>query len=207
MTVVLASGGMDSTVLLWDLAAQGFQPIPLFVDYGQHCRAHERETLGKVIPPSCQERLQVVSVADVYRHTNSAMIVEKDLWKDEISADDLYLPYRTLLLLAVGATFAQQLGSITLYSGFINSNHAKEVDCSAEFFIRLHSVFGAYDGVRLELPYRNLSKYEVAKRGIELGAPIALTFSCQASSRVPCGACPNCVDRLTALQQLRRDHE
>ena len=46
------------------------------------------------------------------------------------------------------------------------------------------------------------SKFEVAKLGIELGAPIGKTFSCQASPDVPCGACPNCVDRLGALKRL-----
>ena len=43
---------------------------------------------------------------------------------------------------------------------------------------------------------------KVAKLGIELKAPIGATFSCQASPDIPCGACPNCVDRLNALKEL-----
>lgn len=52
------------------------------------------------------------------------------------------------------------------------------------------------------MPFRNFSKYEVAKLGIELQAPVGATFSCQASPDIPCGACPNCVDRLKALREL-----
>jgi 7-cyano-7-deazaguanine synthase len=47
-----------------------------------------------------------------------------------------------------------------------------------------------------------MSKIDVAKIGLSLKVPIDETFSCQAASKVPCGACPNCVDRLNALKAL-----
>lgn len=56
------------------------------------------------------------------------------------------------------------------------------------------------------MPFRYKSKYEVAKLGIELDAPIGTTFSCQASAIIPCGACPNCVDRLEAIRQIEQEH-
>jgi len=207
VTVVMTSGGMDSTVLIWDLVAQGQQPTPLFVNYGQHCHEHELSTLKEVLPPHLKGSLEVVNISDVYRSAKSAMVLERDLWQDDVKADDLYLPYRTLLLLSTAAAFAQACSATSVQSAFINSNHAKEIDCSAEFFGRLEAVFGVYGGVSLLLPYRYLSKYEVARKGLALGAPIASTFSCQASSQVPCGVCPNCVDRLSAFRQLRADHE
>jgi 7-cyano-7-deazaguanine synthase len=130
------------------------------------------------------------------------LIDEPNLWRDEITAEDLYLPYRNLLLLSIGAAYAQARDYSSLYAAFINSNHAKEIDCSAEFFERLSGVLLEYGSVEIKMPFRELSKYEVAKIGIALKAPIAHTFSCQAASRVPCGACPNCVDRLEALRLL-----
>jgi 7-cyano-7-deazaguanine synthase len=56
------------------------------------------------------------------------------------------------------------------------------------------------------MPFRNYSKYDVAKLGIDLNAPIGMTFSCQASSSIPCGACPNCVDRLDALKKIEQEN-
>src|SRR5690606_8791711 len=66
--------------------------------------------------------------------------------------------------------------------------------CSSD--LNLENLLSEYGSVKIEMPFRNLSKFEVAKLGVELGAPIGKTFSCQASPTVPCGACPNCVDRL-----------
>jgi 7-cyano-7-deazaguanine synthase len=70
------------------------------------------------------------------------------------------------------------------------------------FFDQLSLLLRDVGSVRIEMPFRLMSKLEVAKLGIALKAPIAHTFSCQVSADVPCGACPNCVDRLDALREL-----
>jgi 7-cyano-7-deazaguanine synthase len=173
-----------------------------FFLYGQHCADTELETLLEVLPKRDAARTEVINVSDIYRGCKSRLIDEPNLWRDEITAEDLYLPYRNLLLLSIGAAYAQARDYSSLYAAFINSNHAKEIDCSAEFFERLSGVLLEYGSVEIKMPFRELSKYEVAKIGIALKAPIAHTFSCQAASRVPCGACPNCVDRLEALRLL-----
>ena len=200
--VLLASGGMDSTTLAYELAAAGRIFTPLFIDYGQHCRDTERATLSSVLPPTAIQRLAVVRVADVYTGSKSRLIEPADLWTTMISADDLYLPYRSLLLLSVGAAYSQAHGVKDLFAAFINSNHAHEIDCTSEFFRQLASVLSEYGGVRVLLPYRNLTKFEVLLRALELAAPVEATYSCQAASDIPCGACPNCVDRLDAIGRL-----
>ena len=200
--VVLCSGGMDSTVLLHDFHQAGEEVFPLFIDYGQHCANTELRLLRAQLPSDMPASLEVINVSEVYAGSRSALIRQRDLWDEDITADDLYLPYRTLLLLTVGASYAQRVGADRVAAAFINSNHAKEVDCSAEFFARLESVFGTYGGVTVVLPFRLMSKADVARRGISLGVSIASTFSCQASGVVACGACPNCVDRLAALKEV-----
>jgi 7-cyano-7-deazaguanine synthase len=164
----------------------------------------EFETLKQVLPQQSAALVETVRVRDIYKNSRSRLIAAPDLWTEQVSGDDLYLPYRNLLMLTVGAAFAQARGFGRLYSAFINSNHAKEIDCSAEFFERLGDMLSDYGTVSIEMPFRNMSKTEVAAVGLSLGAPIAQTYSCQAATTVPCGACPNCVDRaraLTAIQQ------
>lgn len=200
--LLLASGGMDSTVLAYDLERQGKNIIILFLDYGQHCVEKEYETLKKVIPVSYKPNIRTIRIGDIYKESNSKMIVEANLWTDNIVADDLYLPYRNLLFLSIASAYAQSLGIKNVYSAFINSNHAKEIDCSMEFFTKLDSLLESYGSVKINMPYREMSKTQVAKLGIRLGAPIAITYSCQVNSKNPCGACPNCVDRLNALNSL-----
>jgi len=204
-SVLLASGGLDSTTLAYWLYDNNIHFCPVFIDYGQHCAKTELETLLELLPPGYASKVEIINVSDVYKGSKSRLIEEANLWEDEISYKDMYLPYRSLLLLTVGAAFAQSRGYSFLYSAFINSNHAQEIDCSTEFFDKLTGMLVGYGGVELKMPFRNKSKYEVAKIGISLGASIGYTFSCQASSKIPCGACPNCVDRLEALRLLSKE--
>jgi 7-cyano-7-deazaguanine synthase len=200
--VLLASGGLDSTTMAYWLLSQQIDFVPLFINYGQHCAETEYETLVKVLPASCIEKIEVIDVSDIYKKSKSRFIEPANLWVDEIQADELYIPYRNVLLLTIGASFARTIGFSIVYSAFINSNHAKEIDCSNEFFERMENLLAGYGSVKILMPFRFYSKYEVAKLGIELGAKIGDTFSCQASPQIPCGACPNCVDRLEALKKL-----
>ena len=200
--ILLASGGLDSTTLAYWLRRRGEPFDPLFIDYGQHCAETELATLRRVLPPDDAARVRVVNLADVYRGATSRLIAEADLWRDELTGDDLYLPYRNLLLLACASAHAQARGRSVVYSAFINSNHAKEIDCSATFFDSLGRVLADYGGVRVEMPFRNMSKSDVLGVALEHGVPVGLTYSCQAASAVPCGACPNCVERLAALREL-----
>lgn len=201
-SVLLASGGMDSITLAFWLEKREIPFIPLFIDYGQHCSETEFKTLMETLPKESVKYVRKVDVSSIYQNSKSRLIDEANLWQDDIDYKDMYLPYRSLLLLTVGAAFAQTNGCSKLYSGFINSNHAQELDCSAHFFSKLSEILDGYGGVEIEMPFRNMNKFEVAKIGVSLGARIGRTFSCQASSKIPCGACPNCVDRLEALEKI-----
>ncbi|RIV25119.1 7-cyano-7-deazaguanine synthase [Fibrisoma montanum] len=201
-SILLASGGLDSTTLAYWLRSNEIDFLPVFINYGQHCASTELETLRQVLPGKLAKKIEVIDVSAVYKYSQSLLIREPDLWNDKVDYKRLYLPYRSLLLLTVGASFAQSINCNNVYAAFINSNHAQEIDCSAQFFNSLETVFEDYGGVSIIMPFRYMSKYEVAQLGIELKAPIGKSFSCQASSDIPCGACPNCVDRLEAIQSL-----
>lgn len=204
--VLLSSGGMDSTTLAYWLRKRACRFVPLFIDYGQHCAETEYATLRKVLPAGCVAP-QKVDISAVYRGTKSRLIAEPNLWVDNMKGDPLYLPYRNLLLLSVGAAFAQSHGYSRLYAAFINSNHAKEIDCSAQFFSGLGRILSEYGSVQVKMPFREMSKLQVARLAVKLRVPLATTYSCQAASQVPCGACPNCVDRLQALKQIQKSNE
>ena len=200
--VLLASGGMDSTVLAYDLARKKKKIILLFLDYGQHCSAKELNTLQSAAPPEYRGNIRIIRIGDIYKESRSRMIVEADLWKDDVVSDDLYLPYRNLLFLSIASAYAQSIDAKDVYSAFINSNHAKEIDCSMEFFTKLEGLLQSYGSVKINMPYREMSKTDVARLGIQIGAPIASTYSCQVNSKNPCGACPNCIDRINAINAL-----
>lgn len=203
--LLLASGGMDSTVLAYKLEQEEKNLIILFIDYGQHCKEKEYHTLLDVVPKRYKENIKIIKIGDVYRESKSRMIVEANLWKDNVVAEDLYLPYRNILFISLASAYAQSMGIKNVYTAFINSNHAKEIDCSMEFFTKLENLLYDYGSIKINMPFRNMTKTEVAILGLEVNAPIERTYSCQVNSDTPCGACPNCVDRLIAISNILGD--
>ncbi len=198
--VLLASGGMDSTTVAYQLVRDGVEVIPLFFNYGQHCVETEWGRVNEVLPKEvrCPER---VDISGIFAGSRSRLIDEADLWREQVEDNDLYIPYRTMLFFAAAAARAQTLEIFEVYTGFINSNHAKEIDCTAAFMNKLDGLSEDIGPVRFVSPFRNSSKAEVAAAAVELGVPVGRTYSCQASSCFPCGACPNCVERLHALEE------
>jgi len=196
--VVMVSGGLDSTTVCYLLASEGIDVHPIFFNYGQHCAATEWAKVKEVLPPKALPP-ECLDISGVFKGSTSRMIVEADLWKEAVSDDDLYLPYRTMLFFAVAAARAQTLQILDVYSGFINSNHAKEIDCGTAFMNGLEELSKGVGAVRFHAPFREKTKVDIVQQALDLGVPIGRTFSCQVSSCFPCGACPNCVERLNAL--------
>ncbi|RYC46160.1 7-cyano-7-deazaguanine synthase [Pectobacterium zantedeschiae] len=200
--LLLASGGLDSTTVAYQLAAEGVEVVPIFFDYGQHCVEIEWSRVNEVLPSEMQ-RPERFDISDIFRGSQSRLIREADLWTEDIKDDDLYIPYRTMLFFAAAAARAQIAGILNVYTGFINSNHAKEIDCTAAFMNNLDELTSSIGPVRFHSPFRYSSKADVARVAAELGVPIGRTYSCQASAQFPCGACPNCVERLSALKEAK----
>ena len=198
--ILLASGGLDSTTVAYKLHTMGVQITPLFFDYGQHCVEMEWSTLNEVLPPDLLPA-ERINLSDIFQGSRSRLIFEANLWRDQVTAEDLYIPYRTMLFFAAAAARAQTMGILDVYTGFINSNHAKEIDCTSEFLNKLDGLTQSIGPVRFLSPFRYSTKADVARAAASLGVPIGRTYSCQAASDFPCGACPNCVERLDALAE------
>jgi 7-cyano-7-deazaguanine synthase len=197
--LILSSGGLDSTTVTYWLRERGEAIVPVFFDYGQHCAEKEWTTLQEVLPTSGVEEPRRINISDIFHGSSSRLISEADLWTEAVNPDDLYIPYRTLLFFSAAAAIAQTCGVTEVYSGFIKSNHAKELDCSVAFLNSLGALSERVGPVRFDAPFREKTKREVVEIAKRLNVPIGRTFSCQVFSEVPCGACPNCVDRLEAL--------
>lgn len=199
--MLLCSGGLDSTTLAYWLRERCETILPLFFDYGQHCVEKEWNTVREVLPKHGLKPIVRIDISGIFRGSKSRLICEPDLWTENVEPEDLYIPYRTLLFFSAAAAHAQTQGLTEVFSGFINSNHAKELDCSAAFLNSLDALSNSVGPVRFNMPFREKTKAEVAELAKRLSVPIGKTFSCQILSDVPCGACPNCVDRIDALTE------
>lgn len=205
ISLLLCSGGLDSTTLAYHLVECGEDIQPIFLDYGQHCASTEWDALNKCLPKGIPAPLRF-DIGDIYRMSSSRMVREADPWHEDVKDSDLYLPYRTLLFFSVSASIAQSFDSSTVYAAYINGNHAKELDCTAAFFNGLDEFAENVGSVRFVLPFKSWSKLQVLKEAIRLGVDVGSTFSCQLFGDTPCGACPNCVERLNAIRGFREEH-
>jgi 7-cyano-7-deazaguanine synthase len=201
--VLLCSGGLDSTTLAYWLRERAIGFVPIFFDYGQHCAPKEWDTLKQVLPRDVASAPERIDVSDIFRGSKSRLIIEPDLWTEHVVDSDLYFPYRTLLFFSMGAACAQVRGLSEVYSGFINSSRAKELDCAAAFLNELDALAESVGPVRFRMPFRDWSKAQVVLEAIRLDVAIGSTYSCQLFSDSPCGACPNCVERLNAIELNR----
>ena len=198
--LLLASGGLDSTTLAYWLVSQGYTVQPLFFDYGQHCAEREWSICQKVLHNQTLKP-ERICVSDIYKGSQSRLIVEADIWRDAVYDEDLYIPYRTLLFFSAAAARAQTIGITDIYSAFICTDHVKEVDCATEYLNNLLNLASKVGPAHFRLPFRNFFKKKVAELAKSLNVPIGETFSCQVYSNIPCGACANCTDRLKALHE------
>ncbi|TWB50803.1 7-cyano-7-deazaguanine synthase [Bradyrhizobium sacchari] len=198
--LLLASGGLDSTTVAYWLHEKGETILPIFFDYGQHCVETEWATLHHVLPKTRVIAPRRIDISGIFCGSKSRLIAEPNLWLDNVDDSDLYIPYRTLLFFSCAAAVAQTVKLTQVYSGFINSNHAKELDCSATFLNSLDALAENVGPVRFNMPFRDKTKTEIVELARGLEVPIGSTFSCQVYSDIPCGACPNCVERIKAIE-------
>ena len=203
--VILLSGGLDSTVLLWHLLDEGHQVSALSIDYGQR---HRREL--DAAAALAAERGVPYRVADL--RVLGEFLAGSALTSDEIdvphghyndeSMKITVVPNRNMLMLSVAAAWAISSSADCIAYAAHSGDHVIYPDCRPEFVRALGQAIALADWrkVRLETPFLKLSKGDICKRGAALGAPLAKTWSCYGGGELHCGRCGTCVERIEAFQ-------
>lgn len=187
-SLVLVSGGLDSTVSLWWARGEGHDVVPLTFHYPGRPRGEVRATE------------EIVRAAEV------GPLVEADMPFLRESGDPRapagYVPARNALFYAAACHHAQALGCDLVVGGHNAEDAVLFPDASASFFADLDRLLArglwtppGARAPRLEMPLLRLDKAGVAALGARLGAPLHRTWSCYEDGEGPCGACPACLRR------------
>jgi 7-cyano-7-deazaguanine synthase len=190
----LLSGGLDSTVLLYDLLDQGHKAHCILFDYGQrHIKelGFAKATCAKlgvthdkiVLPPQLFQRSALTTKAE------------------SLVGQPTIVPNRNMVLISMAASYALSHGC-TAVSCAINSDDAEVYpDCRAEFIKNLNFALRCCHTRRMEVhvPYIVRTKAKVVEIGRRLNVPLAETWSCYAGGDEPCGQCGACQVRLKAI--------
>src|SRR5580692_3879360 len=216
--VVLLSGGMDSCVCAAIARERhGAANIALLhAGYGQRTQERERrafEGIADFYGVSQRQRL-VVELAHFRAIGGSALTDRKiAVPENELGAAGpegssipvTYVPFRNAHFLSVAVSWAEATGAEAVYIGAVAEDSSGYPDCRAEYYQVFQELVrvGTRPETHIEIrtPVIALTKSEIIRRGIELGAPLHLTWSCYQNEDRACGVCDSCLLRLRAFRE------
>jgi 7-cyano-7-deazaguanine synthase len=209
LAVCLVSGGMDSCVTAAIAHEENDELAFLHVSYGQRTEARERRAFAEIAEHYQVRRRLAVSIEHLARIGGSSLtdetmpVTEADLAAQGIPTS--YVPFRNAHLLAIAISWAEVIKAQSIYIGAVAEDSSGYPDCRPEFYEAFERVVEVGTRpetvIKIRTPVIALSKSEIVRRGIELDAPLALTWSCYQESEVACGHCDSCALRLRAFRQ------
>lgn len=209
LSVVLASGGMDSCVTTAIAAHASDELAMLHVSYGQRTQAREYKAFSDIADFYSVARRLTTSI-DYLTKIGGSSLTDKNI---EVSRANLvsteiptsYVPFRNAHLLSIATSWAEVLGARRIYIGAVAEDSSGYPDCRPEYydaFNRLIAV-GTKPETQIEIvtPVIPLRKSEIIRRGQQLGAPLHLTWSCYQAEDLACGICDSCALRLRGFAE------
>jgi 7-cyano-7-deazaguanine synthase len=216
--VVLLSGGMDSCVcaaIARERHGAGNVAL-LHAGYGQRTQERERRAFTDIADfYGVNERLVVQ--LDHFRAIGGSALTDKNIAVPENqlgiaapSANSIpvtYVPFRNAHFLSVAVSWAEVIGASAIYIGAVAEDSSGYPDCRPEYYAAFQQVVteGTRPETQIEIvtPVITLKKSAIIRQGIELGAPLHLTWSCYQNDDLACGVCDSCLLRLRAFAEAR----
>jgi len=202
---------MDSCVCA-ALAARDYEAAAVHVSYGQRTEERERQSFLAI----CQR----LKIHDKLMVRNEALrqIGGSALTDESIAVPDAehvglnipvtYVPFRNAHFLAVAVSWAEVLGAERVYIGAVEPDSSGYPDCRPAYYKAFNEVVkaGTKDGrIEIVTPLIAMRKAEIVRLGLELDAPLDLTWSCYSREDRACGVCDSCVLRLRAFAAAGAD--
>lgn len=209
VAVCLVSGGMDSCVTAAIAHNENDELAFLHVSYGQRTEDRERRAFEALADHYDVKLRLVISLEHLARIGGSSLtdpaiaVTAADL--GSLSIPSSYVPFRNAHLLAAAVSWGEVIGANAIYIGAVAEDSSGYPDCRPEFYAAFQSVidFGTKPETNLVIrtPVIEMKKSEIVKKGMELAAPLQLTWSCYQSSELACGNCDSCALRLRAFRE------
>jgi 7-cyano-7-deazaguanine synthase len=211
--VVLLSGGMDSCVSL-AIANESYGLAVLHVSYGQRTERRERRAFDEVADfYGARERLAIR--LDSLAQIGGSALTDQRLAVPECGealapgtgVPITYVPFRNAHFLSAAVSWAEAIGATAIFIGAVAEDSSGYPDCRPEYYRAFAELIkqGTRPETKIEIvtPVIAMKKNEIVRRGVELGAPLGLTWSCYQFEDEACGICDSCRLRLQAFAEAR----
>lgn len=212
--VILLSGGLDSSTVLYQAKADGCECYAISFDYQQR---HRRELeSARAIALSADIKAHQVVNFDLTLWGGSALTdnkmelpIDRNLAEMSQNIPITYVPARNTIFLSFALAYAETLGAQRIYIGVNALDYSGYPDCRADYIQAMQEVFqlGTKQGregeaIKIVTPLIELKKTEIIELGNNLGVPWEQTWSCYAGGETACGVCDSCRLRLVAFEEL-----
>jgi 7-cyano-7-deazaguanine synthase len=213
-SAVLFSGGLDSAVLLADVAEAARKRgqervVALYISVGLAWEAEERRIASALLAtaPFADVRDLVTlsfDMRDVFPATHWAVRGTPPGY--DTPDEDVFIDGRNVILLSKAAVYMSAAvrprpSAVTLFIGPLAGNPFP--DATPAFFSATSQSLslGLATAIGIAAPFATLHKSDVIRRGVELGVPLELTLSCMnPRDGVHCGGCSKCRERIDAFR-------
>lgn len=204
-TVAVASGGMDSTTLCYWLHDHDRLGHVVSFDYGQR----HRKELAYAADVAADLGVQhtTIDLSMVGHHLGGSALTDNIDVPDGHYAEDnmriTVVPNRNQIMLSIAAGFAVANGHDAVATAVHSGDHAIYPDCRTAFIDAIDTstrlATAGFGDVRVDAPFVDIDKTEIARIGDRLGVPWDRTWTCYKGGDVHCGRCATCVERQEAF--------
>jgi 7-cyano-7-deazaguanine synthase len=218
--IVLLSGGMDSSVCTAEaISRHGNEKVALLhAGYGQRTQARELRAFTEIADfYSIAANRRLIVQLDHFRAIGGSALTDQNIAvpENQLHAPSsqtngseipvTYVPFRNAHFLSVAVSWAEAIGAHEVYIGAVAEDSSGYPDCRPEYYRAFQNVIrvGTRPETQIEIvtPVIELKKSQIIRRGVELGTPLHLTWSCYQSDGAACGVCDSCLLRLKAFEE------
>ena len=207
LAIVLISGGLDSCVTA-AIANEGYRLAFLHVNYGQRTEKRELKSFSDIAD---YYRISNRLITDIsyLKHIGGSSLTDpsRQVPKGSPKSGEIpntYVPFRNTHLIAIAVSWAEVIGAKKIFIGATEVDSSGYPDCRKRYFEAYNRLVreGTKPETEIEIvtPLINLEKGEIVKKGVQLKAPLQLTWSCYVSEDIACGRCQSCILRLEGFR-------
>jgi 7-cyano-7-deazaguanine synthase len=193
------------------LAVREYETYALHVSYGQRTEARElraAEEIAKLLGIRELMRLKT----DLFRRIGGSALTDAAIAVPEAGEDEAigesvpvtYVPFRNAHFLAAAVSWAEVLGAGKILIGAVEEDSSGYPDCRPAYYDAFNTLIrmGTKDGeIEVVTPLIRMRKREIVQLGVELGAPLHVSWSCYSGEAEACGVCESCALRLRAFRE------
>jgi 7-cyano-7-deazaguanine synthase len=208
LAVVAVSGGMDSCVTA-AIANEKYRLAFIHVNYGQRTETRELKAFHEIADYYKAEKKMVIDLGYIAKIGGSSLtdklieVTKADLSNKEVPTS--YVPFRNANILSTCVSWAEVIGAEAIFIGAVYEDASGYPDCRPQFYKAFEKMvdLGTKPETKIKIltPIISFSKADIVKKGIELKAPLHLTWSCYQNEDEACGVCDSCAFRLRGFQK------